>query len=142
MILDELYGSVIYEQTPLPQGQVQPQPQGQVQQSQPQPQKQSSEDPNLDQFHPEEDQLDGQHQEELPSDPPEFMPLKKYMLLDKLRSLKNNLDLKNINNSDLETLLKFGNSLSYDTLILLSNGIVESISKQFKGKINEKKNAI
>lgn len=73
------------------------------------------------------------NKEKNPNDPPEFMSLRKYHIIQKLHELKNRLDDVNQNSEDLDLLLKFSNELSYNTLVQLSNGIVEYIKTQLKG---------
>lgn len=73
-------------------------------------------------------------------EPEEFQPLKKYQLVQKLFDLRDRLEDNGIYNSDLDTLLKFASSLSYDTLVLLTDGILEFIKKQVeRGQNNDSK---
>lgn len=62
--------------------------------------------------------------------PPDLAPLRKYFLIQKLKELKDQIQDYNIQNPDLDTILKFVNNLSYNSLLLLSNGIVLSIEEQ------------
>ena len=101
MILDELYGSVIYEQ-------------------------------NID--------IGDQDQEQI-ADPPEFMPLKQFYLLEKIRNLKAKLEDQNISSHELDIILKFGNDFSYDTLVRLVDGIMDILKVQLqpRGETHEKR---
>jgi hypothetical protein len=69
-------------------------------------------------------------------DPIEFVPLKKYDLLLRLSDLKNELKDSEIFSEDLESILKFGKILKYDTLLILSKNLIE----QLKNQINFEKN--
>ena len=75
-----------------------------------------------------------------PADPSEFIHLKKYYLLEKIRTLKSTLDSSNISNSDLEILIVFGSELTYETLVRLVDNISDIIKLQIsqKVKINDK----
>lgn len=80
-----------------------------------------------------------------PGDPPEFIHLKKHYLLDRLRNLQSRLDSQNIPNDELETIIQFGNELSYDTLVRLATDVAEIInlqlSKEVKTNDRQKKTA-
>lgn len=58
---------------------------------------------------------------------PEFEPLRKFILIQKLRDLDKYLEKENMVSSDLKTLLIFINDLSYDTIVHLSDGIIAYI---------------
>lgn len=107
MILDEFYGSVIFEEE-VPPDQVPPDMQGEVP--------------------PQE-----------PPEPPEFMPLRKYYLLQKLFDLRNKLDTVNINNDTLDTILKFAPDFSYDTLVVLTDKIADSLKSELQGAMKNAK---
>ena len=77
-------------------------------------------------------------QPEAGSEPAEFTPLKKYFLIEKLNDLKYKLADRNIVNEDLELIIKFSPSLSYDTLVNLVNTLSEAIQSQLQGIKNEK----
>ena len=62
----------------------------------------------------------------------EFEALKKYYLNEKLYKLKSRLDLNGITNNDLDIILKFSNSISYETLLKLTDSIVDIIKIQLK----------
>ncbi len=69
----------------------------------------------------------------LPDEQPkntELEPLKKYLLLQKLEKLRTRLEKNKIESSGLETLLKFGNNFSYETILSLSNAFVTFLEKQ------------
>ena len=80
---------------------------------------------------------------EIEDDPPEMTPLKKYYLIEKLYILKNKLNQFNLNNDDLDRVLKFVNSFSYETLVSLSEKLAkntESILREEKLNRGKKKN--
>ncbi len=71
---------------------------------------------------------------------PEATPLKKYELLDKLGRMKSILKSSNIYDNDLDDIISFGSELSYETLLALTNSIVDRLSKYIAGiKNNEEK---
>lgn len=72
------------------------------------------------------------------TEPAEFTPLKKYFLIEKLNELKYKLADRNIVNEDLEFIIKFSPSLSYETLANLVNTLSEAIQSQLQGIKNEK----
>lgn len=72
---------------------------------------------------------------EIEDDPPELTPLKKYYLIEKLYILKNKLNQFNLNNDDLDRVLKFANSFSYETLVSLS----EKLAKNTESILREEK---
>lgn len=72
---------------------------------------------------------------DIEDDPPEMTPLKKYYLIEKLYILKNKLNQFNLNNDDLDRVLKFANSFSYETLISLS----EKLAKNTENILREEK---
>lgn len=63
-------------------------------------------------------------------EPSEFPPLKKYYLIQRLNELKSYSIKNNITNEDLDTILKFSDSLSYNTLLSLSKSIIQSTGKE------------
>jgi len=71
---------------------------------------------------------------------PEAEPLKKYELLQKLSRMQTILKSTNIYDNDLDIILSFGSDLSYETLLALTNAIVDRLSKYITGiKKNEEK---
>lgn len=76
-----------------------------------------------------------------PSQPfPEAEPLKKYELLQKLSRMQSILKSTNIYDNDLDVILSFGSELSYETLLSLTNSIIDRLSKYIAGmKNNEEK---
>ena len=60
-------------------------------------------------------------------DPVEFLPLKKYLLLQRAYDIKSKLDVRSLYSDELETVLKFANELSYDTLSRLLTGVLDHI---------------
>ena len=76
------------------------------------------------------------NEEEMPSDDsPEFASLKKYYLSEKLHNLKARLSTHGISNDDLDLILKFNNELSYDTLLKLTDAIVDIIKVQLAQEV-------
>lgn len=69
---------------------------------------------------------------EIEDDPPEMTPLKKYYLIEKLYILKNKLNQFSLNNDDLDRVLKFANSFSYETLVSLSEKLAKNINTTLK----------
>ncbi len=61
---------------------------------------------------------------------PEILPLKKYYLIQRLKNLKSRLDECNINNSDLDIILKFVNNISYNSLVSLFINILPVVEEQ------------
>jgi len=55
---------------------------------------------------------------------PELEPMKKYLLLQKLEHLKDKMTQNEIDSSSIETFLKFGKNLSYDTIVSVSDSIL------------------
>lgn len=70
---------------------------------------------------------------------PEAVPLKKFELLQKMIQMKDHLRTRGIFNDDLELLIKFGSELSYETILALSNQIVDRISQLMVEKSNGEK---
>jgi len=75
----------------------------------------------------QEEQEDDQVQEN-----PELEPMKKYLLLQKLEHLKDKMNQNDIDSSSLDTFLKFGKDLSYDTIVSISDSIISFLEIQFK----------
>jgi hypothetical protein len=69
---------------------------------------------------------------------PESVPLKKFELLQKMIQMKNYLRDRGIFNDELELVIKFGADLSYETILALSNSIVDSISQTMSEKSNDR----
>ena len=65
-----------------------------------------------------------------PAFPQELLPIKRYYLLEKIRLLKTRLDDHNIQNDDLDTILKFSNQLSYNSLTSLMASLLPVIEEQ------------
>lgn len=61
-------------------------------------------------------------------EPPEFVPLKKHFLVDKLQNLKAKLSLNSIPHEELDNILQFSNEMSYDTLLRLTNDIIDVLN--------------
>jgi len=83
-------------------------------------------------YDPELDGEDGDGSEMVAQAPPfqEILPLKRYYLIEKLKNLKFRLDENNIKNEDLDTILKFVNSMSYSSLVSLSINLLPVIEEQ------------
>ena len=89
----------------------------------------------------EEDQFEDPVEDagDMNNDPPEFTALKKHYILNKLKELKAKLDAKNITCEELDAVIMFGVELSYDTLTILSDSIIEFIKQNLQGaKSNDK----
>jgi len=65
-----------------------------------------------------------------PSPFQEILPLKRYYLILRLKELKSQLDDNNIKNADFDTIIKFVNNLSYNSIVMLSNGIIPVVEEQ------------
>jgi len=63
---------------------------------------------------------------------PELEPLKKFLLLQKLENLKQRLDQNEIDASGLDTFLRIGNDLSYETILSVANSFVTFFEKHFQ----------
>ena len=61
----------------------------------------------------------------------ELQPLKKYLILQKLESLKNKMEHYNIDASGLEDFLRFGKNLSYGVTVSITNSFIEFFEKEF-----------
>jgi hemolysin activation/secretion protein len=83
------------------------------------PQQELDSDPDID-----EDLEDGSTEND------ECVPIKRYYLLNKLKNFKYILKKYNIINSDFELLLKFVDSLSYNTLLFVSDKMIQSAEEQ------------
>lgn len=59
-----------------------------------------------------------------------ILPLKKYYLIEKLKNFKSRLDEKNIENKDFDIIIKFMNSMSYNSLVGLTTSILPVIEDQ------------
>ena len=67
---------------------------------------------------------------------PELEPMKKYLLLQKLEHLKDKMTQNEIDASSLETFLRFGKDLSYDTIVSVSDSMLTFLEKQFGNNLN------
>jgi len=63
---------------------------------------------------------------------PELEPLKKYLLLQKLEDLRDRLERNNMESTSLDTFLKFGKDLSYDTILSVSESFISFLEKQLQ----------
>lgn len=70
---------------------------------------------------------------------PEFMPLKKYYLINKIDDLKSKLKMYGINNIFLDMVYPFFNSLSYATLLLVSDKILLDLERMLEEEITKNK---
>ena len=69
---------------------------------------------------------------------PEATPLKKFELLQKMIQMKDHLRNRGIFDDDLELLIKFASELSYETILAVSNSIVDRIGQIMSEKSNDK----
>jgi len=76
-----------------------------------------------------------------PSSPyPEETPLKKFELILKLSQMRSVLQSNGVYDDDLDLILQFAPDLSYETILALSNAVVEKLSKYITGiKNNDQK---
>jgi hypothetical protein len=92
----------------------------------------------------------GQPEEQMPATPgegvdpssvfPEETPLKKFELILKLSHMRNVLQTNGIYDDDLDIILQFGPELSYETILALSNTVIDKLQKYIAGiKTNEQK---
>jgi hypothetical protein len=82
--------------------------------------------PNSDgEYDPE---LDGEMEEVQPFQ--EILPMKRYYLIGKLKEMKSRLDEHNIQNEDFDIIIKFINSLSYNSIVSLASGIIPVVEDQ------------
>lgn len=71
---------------------------------------------------------------------PEETPLKKYELILKLSQMRNVLQTNGIYDDDLDLILQFGPELSYETILALSNSVIDKLQKYIAGiKTNDEK---
>lgn len=61
---------------------------------------------------------------------PDLAPLKRYYLIRRLKELNDQLVNYNIKNDELDIIIKFVNNLSYNSLLLLSNSVIQNIEDQ------------
>ena len=85
----------------------------------------------------EEDPMAG---EEEPDPEPYLIPLKKFFLIQKLMAVKGKLDENRMGMTELDSILKFVNELPYETLLLLSDRIIELVKDHIKGITSNGKN--
>lgn len=71
-------------------------------------------------------------------DPAEFMPLKKYYLIQQLQDLQFKLKDNNLSFEDLDMLLKFCNNMTYQTLMRMSSIVINYAMIQLQNA-NKKK---
>lgn len=64
---------------------------------------------------------------------PEATPMKKFELIMKLSQMRNVLQTNGIYDDDLDLILQFGPELSYETILALSNAIIEKLRKYIAG---------
>lgn len=71
---------------------------------------------------------------------PEETPLKKYELMLKLSQMRNVLQTNGVYDDDLDLVLQFGSDLSYETILALSNAVIEKLKKYIAGiKTNDER---
>ena len=121
----------VHVQSPAPKEKADPKPDSAPQQaSAPQPvqaapQQGQPQQQDGDEYDPE---LDDEMQEAPPFQ--EILPMKRYYLIGRLKEFKNRLDQNNIQNDDLDIIMKFINSLSYNSIVSLSSGIIPVVEDQ------------
>ena len=108
-----------------PKEKKEPQQDQTAQQNQPQ---QAVPDQQNDQNGEYDPELDDEMAQEDPFQ--EILPMKRYYLIGRLKELKTQLDANNIQNDDFDIILKFMNSLSYNSLVSLASGIVPVVEDQ------------
>jgi len=92
-----------------------------------------------------EQQYGGMPNEPMESDPnadpafPEATPLKKFDLLQKVTFMRNALREQNIYDDDLDLIIKFGTELTYETLLMLTNAIIDKVNQHLSEIGNDKK---
>lgn len=62
----------------------------------------------------------------------DILPLKRYYLIQRLNELRDKLEYNNIQNNDLNIILKFMNNISYSSLLALSSGIIPAVENQLE----------
>lgn len=97
----------------------------------PQQVQQVQQPPQLDQNGQPIDQQDMQ-QEVQPEEPVEYTSLKKYYLAQKLSDFNVKMKQYNMRNEALETVLKFIDVLSYETLVSLSNNLINTLNAEIE----------
>jgi len=133
MFLFEQFMEVTNIQQPPQQAAVVQQPQQVVQQT---PQRMVvSQQPSEEEYDNEDYAEDDLEDEEMPEEsadatPPEFIPLKKYFLIQRLQELQSRLKSCNITDEDLNTVLKFADDLSYNSLLVLANSLIEYLEEK------------
>jgi len=86
------------------------------------------------------DKKDEVNEEKKLAENQELESLKKFLLIQKLQELNNNLISRNILNNSLTTFLEFSGSLSYDTLLSVSAGFTDYITQNLKNLNKETTN--
>ena len=76
--------------------------------------------------------------EEEPDQEPYLVPLKKFFLIQKLMSVKSKLDENRMGMVELDNILKFVNELPYETLLLLSDRVIDLVKEHIKEVKNDK----
>jgi hypothetical protein len=74
-----------------------------------------------------------------PVEPVEYMPLKKFYLIQKLNDLNIKIKQIGITNDSLETISQFADTLSYDTLLTLTNNIIQIINDEIRARAQNAK---
>lgn len=77
-----------------------------------------------------------QEQEQEQPENPELEPMRKYLLLQKLEYLKYKMSQHDIDSSSLDTFLKFGKNLSYETILSVGESLLVFLEKQFGTNLN------
>ncbi len=80
-----------------------------------------------------------QEQEQTQPENPELEPIKKFLLIQKLKELDNKLKQKNMINDSLSTFIEFAENLSFDTILSVSNSFIDFINQQLTQGIENAK---
>jgi hypothetical protein len=62
----------------------------------------------------------------------EILPLKRYYLIQKLHDLKTKLGQYNITNENLDIVIRFINSFSYNALLILATALISDIESKLE----------
>jgi len=80
-----------------------------------------------------------QEQEQTQPENPELEPIKKFLLIQKLKELDNKLKQKNMINDSLSIFIEFAENLSFDTILSVSNSFIDFINQQLTQGIENAK---
>jgi hypothetical protein len=80
-----------------------------------------------------------QDMEQTQQENPELEPIKKFLLIQKLKELDYKLQQKNMINDSLRTFIDFAENLSFDTILTVSNSFIDFINQQLSQGIENAK---